>query len=561
MALRSDVAKKGLYRAPHRSLIKAMGYIDREINQPWVGVACAANEVVPGHTQLQQIADAAKAGVRMAGGTPMQFGVIGICDGIAMGHAGMRYSLPSREAIADSVELMAQAHAFDALLLVPNCDKIVPGMLMAAARLNIPAVVISGGPMLAGKQHGRDVDFITVMEAQGAVESGRMQLEELEELENIACPGCGSCAGLFTANSMNCLTEAVGMGLPGNGTIPAVYAQRLRLAKSAGMAVMEMLRMDRRPRDIITLESMRNALAVDMAVGGSSNTLLHLLAIAHEAGVEMSLEFIQEVCDATPNLARISPAGGAIHHMQDLNEAGGIPAVMGELLRKGLVNPEVPCVAAERIGDVIEGRSTLDPQVLRPVEDPYMPTGGLAVLWGNLATEGAVVKHSAVPENLLSFRGPARVFDGEESAVEAMLAGNIREGEAIVIRYEGPRGGPGMREMLNPTATLAGMGMADKVVLVTDGRFSGGTRGAAVGHVSPEAMQGGAIALVEDGDMIELDVEKRRIDVKLDDEELRSRADAWRAPEPREKEGYLAEYARRVSSASQGAVRLPDKDM
>jgi dihydroxy-acid dehydratase len=557
---RSDVAKKGLTRAPHRSLLKADGFIDREIEQPWVAVACAANEVVPGHVHLQQVAEAVKAGIRMGGGTPMQFGVIGICDGIAMGHAGMRYSLPSREVIADSVELMVQAHAFDAMVLVPNCDKIVPGMLMAAARLNIPTVVVSGGPMLAGRHAGIDVDFITVMEAQGAVGSGRMEPAELEELENQACPGCGSCAGLFTANSMNCLTEAIGMGLPGNGTIPAPYAERLRLAKQAGLAVMDMLRVGRRPRDIINLQSLRNALAVDMAIGGSSNTILHLLAIAYEAGLELSLEVIQEVCDSTPNLARISPAGeGERHHMQDLHEAGGIPAVMGELLSKGLIDPEVPCVGADRLGEIIEGKRTLKPEVLRPVENPYMPTGGLAILRGNLAPEGAVIKQSAVPENLMRHRGPARVFDEEEKAVEAMLKGSIRDGDVIVIRYEGPRGGPGMREMLNPTATLVGMGLSEKAVLITDGRFSGGTRGAAVGHVSPEAAQGGPIALVEEGDQIELDVGGRRIDVLVGEEEMRRRAEVWKPREPRIKEGYLAEYSRRVSSASRGAVRLREE--
>ncbi|MDI6874854.1 dihydroxy-acid dehydratase [Candidatus Solincola sp.] len=556
MELRSQAVKKGLSRAPHRSLLKADGFIDREIDQPWVGVACAANEVVPGHLHLQQVAEAVKAGVRMGGGTPMQFGIIGICDGIAMGHAGMRYSLPSREAIADSIELMAQAHGFDALVLIPNCDKIVPGMLMAAARLNLPTVVVSGGPMLAGRHAGRDVDFITVMEAQGAVEAGLMDSAELARLEEAACPGCGSCAGLFTANSMNCLTEAVGLGLPGNGTVPAPHARRIRLAKEAGLAVMEMLRKDRRPLDIITKASLRNALAVDMAIGGSSNTILHLLALAYEAGVEIDLREIQEVCDAVPNLARISPAGGGRYHMQDLDEAGGIPAVMGELLKKGLIDPEVPCVAADRLGDLLEGKGTLNPEVIRPVEDPYMPTGGLAVLWGNLAPEGAVVKQSAVPDNLLRHRGPARVFDAEEEAVEAMRSGRIREGDVVVIRYEGPRGGPGMREMLNPTATLAGMGMAEKVVLVTDGRFSGGTRGAAVGHVSPEAAQGGPIALVKEGDVIELDIPARAIRLEVPEEELEERRKAWNPPQPRVRTGYLAEYARRVSSASRGAVRL-----
>jgi len=559
MKLRSDSAKKGISRAGHRSLVKANGLIEREIEQPWVGIACSVNEIVPGHTNLQQVADAVKTGVRLGGGTPMQFGVIGICDGIAMGHAGMRYSLPSRENIADSVELMAQAHAFDALVLIPNCDKIVPGMIMAAARLNIPAIVVSGGPMLAGRHRGRDVDFITVMEAQSAVESGRMEACELDELENNACPGCGSCAGLFTANSMNCLTEAVGMGLPGNGTIPAVYAARLRLAKQAGIAVMEMLSAGRLPRDILNEESLSNALAVDMAIGGSSNTVLHLLAIAHEAHIELSLDAIQEICDRTPNLARISPAGSSRNHMQDLHEAGGIPAVMGELLKKGLINPDVPCAAGPRIGDFIEGKHTLDPEVLRPLENPYMPTGGLVVLRGNLAPEGAVVKQSAVPENLLKHSGPARVFDGEEEAVEAMVGGRVKDGDIIVVRYEGPQGGPGMREMLNPTAIIAGMGMGDKVVLITDGRFSGGTRGAAVGHIAPEAMRGGPIALIEEGDTIELDIEARRIHLAVDDAELNKRRTAWKQPPPKVTEGYLAEYARRVTSASRGAVRKEEE--
>jgi dihydroxy-acid dehydratase len=410
--------------------------------------------------------------------------------------------------------------------------------------------------MLAGRFRGRDVDFITVMEAQGAVKAGLMSEGELAELEDEACPGCGSCAGLFTANSMNCLTEAVGMGLPGNGTIPAPHAARLRLAKRAGMAVMELFRKGLRPRDIINKRSLRNALAVDMAIGGSSNTILHVLAIAYEAGVELGLEEIQEVCDSTPNLARISPAGGAVYHMQDLHEAGGIPAVMGELLRKGLIDPDVPCVGAERIGDLVEGKRTLNPEVLRPVEDPYMPTGGLAILRGSLAPEGAVIKHSAVPGNLLRHRGPARVFDQEEDAVAAMRRGDIREGDVVVIRYEGPKGGPGMREMLLPTATLAGMGLSDKVVLITDGRFSGGTRGAAVGHVSPEAQEGGPIAMVREGDLVELDVPGRRVELLVPPEELARRREGWTPPEPRVREGYLAVYARQVSSASLGAVRL-----
>jgi dihydroxy-acid dehydratase len=550
----SDKVKKGIERAPHRALLKALGCTREEIERPWVGVVNSANEVVPGHFHLDRVVEAVKAGVRMGGGTPFEFSVMGICDGIAMGHEGMRYSLASREVIAASIELQARAHGFDGLVLVPNCDKIVPGMLMAAARLNLPAIVVSGGPMLAGRFRGRDVDFITVMEAQGAVRAGLMSEEELEELEEQACPGCGSCAGLFTANSMNCLVEAVGMGLPGNGTIPAVHAERLRLAKRAGARVVELIGRELRPQSIINPSSLRNALAVDMAIGGSSNTVLHLLAIAHEAGVELGLEEIQEVCDRTPNLVRLSPAGEGKHHMQDLHEAGGVPAVMGELLSRGLIDPEVPCVGAERIGSLVEGRRTLNPEVLRPVNDPYMPTGGLAILKGNLAPEGAIVKQSAVPENLLHFRGRARVFDDEESAVLAMKEGKVKEGDVVVLRYEGPKGGPGMREMLNPTATLAGMGLAEKVVLVTDGRFSGGTRGAAIGHVSPEAMEGGPIALVEEGDEIEIDVRERKIKLLVKGDELEQRRNRWKPLPPRAKEGFMAIYSRLVTSASRGAI-------
>ena len=554
--LPSDEVKKGIDRAPHRTLFKAMGYTDQELDQPLVAVVSSANEIIPGHIHLDKVVDAVKAGVRMGGGTPVEFSVIGICDGIAMGHSGMRYSLASREVIAASIELEVMAHCFDAVVLVPNCDKIVPGMLMAAARLNLPAVCVSGGPMMAGRHRGRDVDFITVMEAQGAVRAGRMDVQELNELENEACPGCGSCAGLFTANSMNCLTEAIGMGLPGNGTIMATHAGRLRLAKQAGKRAVELIGKGPLPRDIINPASLRNALAVDMAIGGSSNTVLHLMAIANEAGCEMSVEEVQEVCDATPNLVRISPAGGGRHHMQDLNEAGGIPAVMGELSALGLLDGEVPCVAAGRMGDVFEGRRSLNREVIRPADDPYMPTGGLAFLFGNLAPEGGIVKQSAVPENLLRFRGKAIAFDVEEDAVEAMREGRIKAGDVVVIRYEGPRGGPGMREMLNPTATLAGMGLSDKVVLLTDGRFSGGTRGAAVGHISPEAAQGGAIALVRDGDEIELDIPARRIELLVSPAELEERRKSWTPPPPRIKSGFMAVYARMVSSASRGAIFL-----
>ncbi len=554
MELPSTKVKTGISQAPPRALLKSLGLLQMEIDRPWVAVVNSANEVVPGHIHLGKVVEAAKTGVRLAGGTPMEFSVPGICDGIAMGHEGMHYSLASREVIADAVELAVRAHGFDALILVPNCDKIVPGMLMAAARLNLPAVVVSGGPMLAGRYHGRDVDFITVSEAQGSAQAGLMTLEELAELEEVACPGCGCCAGLFTANSMNCLTEAIGMGLPGNGTIPAVYAARLRLAKQAGLTVMRLLERNLRPRDIITPTSLRNALAVDMAIGGSSNTVLHMLAIAKEAGIPLDLETVQAVSDATPNLARISPAGESRHHMQDLHEAGGIPAVMGELLSLGLIDPEPVCVGADHIGDLIKGLRTANPEVLRPADNPYMATGGLTLLWGNLAPEGAIVKQSAVPETLLKHSGPARVFDGEEAAVAALVAGSVKKGDVVIIRYEGPRGGPGMREMLAPTSTIAGMGLTDSVLLLTDGRFSGGTRGAAVGHISPEAAAGGPIALVNDGDLIEVDIPGRRLELRVDGKVLEERRGTWSAPEPRIKEGYMARYARAVSSASRGAV-------
>ncbi len=556
MELASDAAKRGVHRAPHRSLLKAIGFTDREIEQPWVGVACAFNEVIPGHAHLQQLAEAVKAGVRMAGGTPMQFGIIGICDGIAMGHAGMRYSLPSRENIADSVELMARAHAFDALVLVTNCDKIDPGVLMAAARLNIPAVVVSGGPMLAGRHRGRDVDFITVMEAQGAVESGRMAPEELAELEDCACPGCGSCAGLFTANSMNCLTEALGMGLPGNGTIPAVLSARVRLAKEAGRRLMDLLKRGIRPRDILTLAAFRNAIAVDMAIGGSTNTVLHLPAIAYEAGVDLPLSLFDEISARTPNLVRLSPAGP--WHLEDFDRAGGVPAVMAELARHGLVETEALTVTGRTVRENVQGVHIRRPDVIRTVEDPHAPEGGIAILWGNLAPEGAVVKQSAVVPEMRVHEGPARVFHSEEEAMEAILGGRIQPGDVVVVRYEGPKGGPGMREMLAPTSALAGMGLDGRVALLTDGRFSGATRGASIGHISPEAMAGGPIALVEEGDRIRIDIPARKLELLVSEEVLAERRARWTPIPPKVTTGYLARYAALVTSAAQGAVlRVP----
>ncbi|MDO8885796.1 dihydroxy-acid dehydratase [Candidatus Oleimmundimicrobium sp.] len=550
--MKSDMAKKGLAKAPHRSLLKADGLTDEEINRPLIAIVNSYNEIVPGHINLDKIADAAKAGVRMAGGTPIEFSVIGICDGIAMNHAGMKYSLPSREIIADSIELMVQAHAFDAMVMIPNCDKIVPGMLMAAARINIPTVVVSGGPMLAGKYKGKDIDLISVFEGVGAFQSGKIDEKDLAQIEEHACPGCGSCSGMFTANSMNCLTEVIGMGLPGNGTIPAVYAERIRLAKKAGMAVMLLLEKNIKPRDIMTSTAFQNALTVDMALGCSTNTVLHLPAIAGEVEVDINLEMINEISAKTPNLCKISPSGP--HHMQDLYEAGGVSAVMSELKKKNLLNLEALTVTSKTVGENIAVASNFNTDVIRSIDNPYSETGGLAILWGNIAPEGAVVKQSAVVSEMLKHEGPARVFDSEEAVVEAILGGKINEGDVIVIRYEGPKGGPGMKEMLMPTSAIAGMGLDSKVALITDGRFSGGSRGAAIGHISPEAQEGGIIALVKEGDLIKIDIPNRKIHLEVSDEELDKRMKSWSPLLPKVTKGYLAQYAKLVSSASKGAV-------
>ena len=549
--MRSDVIKKGLERAPHRSLFKAMGYTDEEINRPIIGIANAANSIVPGHIDLGKITAAVEAGIRMAGGTPVQFGTIGVCDGIAMGHGGMRYSLASRELIADSVEAMTEAHAFDGLVLIPNCDKIVPGMLMAAARLNIPSILISGGPMLAGRYRGEAIDLNTVFEGVGAVQAGKMSLEELAELEDEACPGCGSCAGMFTANSMNCMAEVLGLSLPGNGTVPAISGARIRLAKAAGMQIMKIVEAGLRPLDILTPAAFRNALTVDMALGCSTNTVLHLPAIAHETGLELSLELINEVSDATPHLCHLRPGGA--HHLQDLDEAGGIPALMQELGSAGLLDLSVKTVTLKTVEENIENAVNLRPEVIRTVGAPYHVKGGLAVLWGNIAPSGGVVKQSAVLPQMLTHKGPARVFDSEEAAVDAILNGRIRRGDVIVIRYEGPKGGPGMREMLTPTSAVVGMGLDDSVALITDGRFSGATRGAAIGHISPEAAEGGPIALVKEGDEIRIDIPNHRIELLVSDEELAERKAIWK-PVERTLKGYLNRYARLVTSAATGAV-------
>jgi dihydroxy-acid dehydratase len=552
--MRSDAAKRGLERAPHRSLFYATGLTPEELEQPLIGVVNSYNDVVPGHVHLDRVAEAVKAGVRMAGGTPLAFNTIGVCDGIAMGHPGMRFSLPSRELIADSVEVMAMGHAFDGLVFIPNCDKIVPGMLMGAARLNVPAIFVSGGPMMAGRYRGEDVDVKTMFEAVGQVKAGQMSDAELAALELAACPGCGSCAGLFTANTMNCLTEALGMGLPGNGTIPAVTGARLRLAKQAGMRIMRLVEEDLRPRDVMTREAFENAIAVDMAIGGSTNTVLHLPAVAHAADVPLPLETFDLVSSRTPYLVKLSPSGP--HHMQDLDEAGGIPVVMAELHRASLLHGEARTVTGATVAENVrssgdEGRFG---DVIRPVGDPYSSSGGIAVLWGNLAPEGAVVKAGAVSPTMMHHRGPARPFPGEEAAMTAIMAGEIEAGDVVVIRYEGPRGGPGMREMLMPTSALAGMGLDDKVALLTDGRFSGATRGASVCHVSPEAAAGGPIALVEEGDEIELDILSKRMTLHVPEEELAARRERWQAPAPKVQRGYLARYASLVSSASDGAV-------
>jgi dihydroxy-acid dehydratase len=550
--MNSDRVKKGLDRAPHRSLLKALGLTDKDIRRPWIGVASAWNEIIPGHIELDRIAAAAKAGILASGGTPFEFGVIGVCDGLAMGHEGMRFSLPSREIIADSLEIMAGAHAFDGLLLVTNCDKITPGMLMAAARVNIPAILVSGGPMRAGRVGGRDVSVSSVFEAVGSARAARLSSGGLIEYENRACPGCGSCAGLFTANSMNCLSEALGMALPGNGTIPAVDAGRLRLARRSGAAVMSLVRRNIRPRDILTESAFRNALAVDMALGGSTNSLLHLPAIAREAGVRIGLDDAARAGEKTPHLCKLSPGGP--HHLEDLDGAGGIPAVMRELSRRNLLDLGALTVSGKPLSATVSGAGVVDHDIIRPADDPYDVRGGIAVLRGNLAPEGAVVKRSAVGPEMMRRSGPARVFDGEEAALTALFGGRIRKGDIIVIRYEGPRGGPGMREMLSLTSALAGMGLDQDVALITDGRFSGATRGASIGHVAPEAAAGGPIGLVRNGDRIAFDLGRGFLRIDVPDAELDRRKKGWKPRSSRNLSGVLARYASAVGSASEGAV-------
>ena len=548
----SDMILKGPERAPHRSLLYALGLTPEEMKRPLIGVVSSFNEIIPGHIHLDKIAEAVKAGVRMAGGTPILVPAIGVCDGIAMGHPGMKFSLPSRELIADSVETLALAHCFDAMVLIPNCDKIIPGMLMAAARINIPAIVVSGGPMLAGDLEGRHLSLSNLFEAVGACKAGKIGLKELTDYEETACPGCGSCAGMFTANSMNCLTEAIGLGLPGNGTIPAVAAARYRLAKQAGMQVMKVLAKDLRPRDILTPAAFTNALRVDMALGCSTNSVLHLCAIAHEAGVPMPLKRINEISATTPNLCRLSPAGP--DHIQDLHLAGGIPAVMKELAAAKLIDTKLMTVTCRTAGRNIAGAANRNPQVIRPVQNPFSPTGGLAILFGNIAPRGAVVKRSAVAPEMLVKTCRARVFDSEEKAIAAIYGRRIKKGDIVVIRYEGPRGGPGMREMLSPTSALAGMGLDKDVALITDGRFSGATRGSAIGHVAPEAASGGPIGLVQEGDKIAVNIPAYKVNLLVSAPELKKRAKKLRPFAPRVHTGWLARYQRLVGPADIGAV-------
>lgn len=552
--MRSNQITQGVDRAPHRALLKAIGYSDNELKRPLIGVAQSANEVIPGHVHLDKICQAVKDGIRMAGGTPMEFSTIGICDGIAMGHTGMKYSLASRELIADSVESMALAYPFDGLVLLPNCDKIVPGMIMAGARLNLPTIVISGGPMRTGVCNGQEIDLITVFEGMGKFRVGELSEAELTELENSACPGAGSCSGMFTANSMNCLTEALGIALPGNGTTLAIDAARIRLAKASGEALMHLVEKNITMRQILTKEAFHNALAVDMAFGGSTNTSLHLPAIAHEAGVELTLQDFNEVSGKTPHICNMSPGGP--DHMEDLHQAGGVSAIMKTLSLSGLLNQETLSVTGKTLREVLADPNVTvtNPNTIRPLHNPYHPTGGLAVLTGNLAPDGAVVKQSAVAPEMLEHQGPARVFNSEEAAYSAIINRKINPGDVIVIGYEGPQGGPGMREMLSPTAALAGIGLDKEVALLTDGRFSGGTRGAAIGHISPEAAAGGPIGLIEEGDQIKIDIPNRTISLLIDEAELSQRQTAWRQPEAKIKTGYLARYARQVSSAAQGAV-------
>ena len=550
--MRSDSVKVGNAQAPHRSLFNALGYTEEERNRPLIGVVCSYNEIVPGHMNLDKIAEAVKMGVAMAGGTPIMFPAIAVCDGIAMGHVGMKYSLVTRDLIADSTECMALAHGFDGLVCIPNCDKNVPGLLMAAARLNIPTIFVSGGPMLAGHIHGKKRSLSSIFEAVGSVEAGTMTQEELCLYEEKVCPTCGSCSGMYTANSMNCLTEAIGMGLRGNGTIPAVYSERIRLAKHAGMKIMELVEKNIRPRDIMTQEAFMNALTVDMALGCSTNTMLHIPAIAKEAGVELNLDIANELSAKTPNLCHLAPAGPT--YMEDLNEAGGVYAVMNELTKKNLLNLDCMTVNGTTIGENIKNCKNMDPEVIRPVENPYSETGGIAVLKGNLAPDSGVVKRSAVVPEMMVHEGPARVFDCEEDAIAAIKGGKIVPGDVVVIRYEGPKGGPGMREMLNPTSAIAGMGLGSSVALITDGRFSGASRGASIGHVSPEAAVGGPIALVEEGDVIRVDIPANKLEVLVSDEVLAERRAKWQPREPRVTTGYLARYQKLVTSGNRGAV-------
>jgi len=555
--MRSDAVKTGTQQAPHRSLFNALGMTKEEMERPLVGIVCSYNEIVPGHMNLDKIAQAVKLGVAMAGGTPVMFPAIAVCDGIAMGHIGMKYSLVTRDLIADSTEAMALAHQFDALVMIPNCDKNVPGLLMAAARINVPTVFVSGGPMLAGHLNGHKTSLSSMFEAVGAYAAGKLTEEGLTECENKTCPTCGSCSGMYTANSMNCLTEVLGMGLRGNGTIPAVYSERIRLAKHAGMQVMEMYRQNIRPRDIMTEDAILNALTVDMALGCSTNSMLHLPAIAHEIGMDFDITFANEISAKTPNLCHLAPAGPT--YMEDLNEAGGVYAVMNELNKLGLLHTDCMTVTGKTVGENIKDCVNLNPEVIRPVENPYSKTGGLAVLTGNLAPDGSVVKRSAVVPEMMVHEGPARVFECEEDACEAILSGKIKEGDVVVIRYEGPKGGPGMREMLNPTSEIAGMGLGSTVALITDGRFSGASRGASIGHVSPEAAVGGPIALVEEGDIIKINIPENRLELAVSDEELARRKANWTPREPKVKTGYLARYASMVTSGNRGAILVSEK--
>ena len=550
--MKSDIVKKGIEKAPHRSLFKAMGYTDEELERPLIGVANAKNEIVPGHIHLDKITEAVKAGIRMAGGTPIEFGAIGVCDGIAMGHVGMKYSLATRELIADSCEAMGRAHGFDGMVFIPNCDKIVPGMLMAAARINVPAMVISGGPMLSLNKDGKQLDLNSVFEAVGAFKAGKITEDEVCDLENTACPGCGSCSGMFTANSMNCLTEVLGMGMTGNGTIPAVYAERIRLAKQAGMKIMELVEKDIKPSDILTIKAFENALTVDMALGCSTNSVLHLPAIANEAGIQIDLDIINEISSRTPNLCKLAPAGS--YHIQDLYAAGGVQAVMKELSSKGLLHTDLITATGKTVKENIQSAKVKDYNVIRSIDAPHSTTGGIAVLKGNIAPDGAVVKRSAVADSMLVHKGPARVFNSEDDAIKAIYNGEIVKGDVVIIRYEGPKGGPGMRVMLGPTSAIAGMGLDCDVALITDGRFSGASRGASIGHVSPEAMEGGPIALINEGDIVDINIPQGSLNIEVSVEELNKRKASWTAPEPKIKSGYLGRYARMVTSASTGAV-------